>query len=223
MVILSVEDDVGTTRGALDSLELSGHQIISAEDAERAMVVLRTESIGLVILDQVLHDDKAGGVRILFALKNGELGSRNREVPFTFITGSRDWVDESTVRGLSGYMGIEVKGRGGESRHLQDVVEQLQPKSAKRPAIEPGAMRRIPLLIERVLDERVTAHVPAWDVRNSFEFPLVWIPAEMRADPQELTGSWMFARMNLYEPNPEKLVVMDFEPTELLEDDDGHR
>jgi CheY-like chemotaxis protein len=223
MVILSVEDDVATTRGALDSLELGGHQIISAEDAEKAIVVLRTESIGLVVFDQVLHEDKAGGVRILFALKKGELGSRNREVPFTFITGSRDWVDESAVCGLSGYMGIEVKGRGSESRHLQAVVERLQPADAKRPGIEPGAMRRIPLLIERVLDDRVTAHVPAWSVRDSFEFPLVWIPAEMRADLGELTGSWMFVRMNLYEPNPAKLVVMDFEPTESLEDGDGHR
>lgn len=221
MVILSVEDEVSTTSGALDTLKLKGHQVINAEDVARAAVVLSTEGLGLVVFDQVLHDDREGGVRLLRRLKRGELGPRNLGVPFTFITGSSDWVDERAVEGLSGYMGIAVKGSGEESRHLVRVVEQLKPADTEQPRIGPREMRRIPLLVEHVADEQVTAHVPAWDVRSSFEFPVRWLPADLRADLDGLSGRWMFVRMNLYERDPSRLVVMDFEPAEPLEDDDG--
>jgi two-component system alkaline phosphatase synthesis response regulator PhoP len=67
--VLIVEDDPSIMLGLRINLEAEGYAVLSAEDGERALVLVRTEPPDLVILDVMLP--KMNGFQVLQTLRRG--------------------------------------------------------------------------------------------------------------------------------------------------------
>ena len=65
--ILIVEDDAGLREALTDTLELGGYQVIAAENAESALVVLNQHSVDLVVSDIQMGD--MSGLSLLRSIK----------------------------------------------------------------------------------------------------------------------------------------------------------
>ena len=66
--ILIVEDDAGLREALSDTLELGGYQVLAADCAERAMVVLSSEKVDLVVSD--IQMGEMDGLVLLRSIKN---------------------------------------------------------------------------------------------------------------------------------------------------------
>jgi hypothetical protein len=139
--VLWAEDIFEDLSGDVDLLEYRGHSVLKAFSCEEAEDYLRTCIIDVLVVDQQLPwqdqwDDEAGS-RLVGRLKDGDLGELNRDVPFLFITGSREWVlgAEVDVTQLQGFLDIEEKGddiTGCLGRYLGE----LRPREVVGPTLE---------------------------------------------------------------------------------------
>jgi CheY-like chemotaxis protein len=216
--ILSLEDQGDTIAGTLDSLRIEGHDIVCEDDAESARERLEGEDFDVLILDQRLSGDYQGGARVITELKQGLLGRRNVDVYFMFVTASREWVDQEAMGRLRGFLGIEVKGSDLTRRILRCLDHA---RYGRRTDEDLDELRRVPLLVEDVLDDELSIVVPPWNPDQQLHLPLNQLPRQLRDRAASLKGRWLLARMNLYEPDPDRIRLSDFELTAPLEDDDG--
>ena len=222
--ILSLEDEPKTVKGPLEYLELRGHAVKRAELPEQAREYLRTMSFDLLLLDQRLkvggRELESGGTDLITELKDGVFGPLNKDIHFVFVTGSETWVEKDKVEDVPGYLGIEVKG-GDLTRQLRDRVREVEGYMVDGTDLE---LCRAPLVILAVgdgPDPDVRSIVPAWDNEREVRFSLSQLPLEAQREPERLAERWFFARVNLGESDPSKLVFHDFEAAEPLDEDDG--
>jgi hypothetical protein len=221
--ICSLEDEPRTIAGPLSSLGFHGHQIARCENLSTAREVLSECDIDMLLADEHVAGDQDAGTNLIAELKAGEFGPRNINAAFGFITGSRSWVDEKRVSGYTGYLGVLVKGDG-----LTTKLESWA-KTVRTGIYEgegPRKLRRIPVYVEGVEfaeDEpmNVLLSIPAWDVEEKVPFPVAKVPVQMQDRLDQLVDRWFIARVSLYEPNPEEIVIRDWEIQEPLRDDDG--
>ena len=223
LTIISLEDEPETIRGSLDSLEFDGHIITVKQDIAGARAFLQENDADLFLVDEHVAGVDDGGSSLVVELKAGSLGSRNVDIPFGFVTGSRAWVDVREVARLRGYLGVEVKG-GDLTRTLKRWVEEVIPERVGSAARRP--LRRVPMFVERIDDEgrdtaRIVLSVPAWSTSRTLRLPWARVPSELREHPDSLTGRWFIVHMSLDEPDPDRVVIERWEPQEPLSNDDG--
>jgi DNA-binding response OmpR family regulator len=217
--LLSIDDELDTIRGNLDSLSLAGHEVLCEASVDAARRRLTSEDVDLLILDQRLDDDDDGGTTIVIELKEGRLGKRNMNVPFVFVTGSSAWVDRRVVSDLPGFTDVLVKG-GDLTRVLLKVIASISPP-ARPPQGAHEEMRRVPLFVESRDGQHVVARVPPWEPDVPIRIPEATLLRDLHRDIDSLVGSWLMVQMNLYEPDADCLVFHSFEETQTLSDDDG--
>jgi hypothetical protein len=222
LTIFSLEDEPDTIAGSLDSLEFAGHRIEQRPDLSSARKYLAEHDADLVLLDERVagHDD--GGSTLIAELKGGNLGPRNVDVAFAFVTANSAWVDQDAMSRLPGYLGLRVKG-ADLTRALEEWIEDLR---RLRRSPRPPPPRRVPLRVAEVQRQgndasHLLLSVPAWNAHEQIAYPVKSLPQFMRADVEVLADSWFIARMNLHEPDPSRIVISDWEPQEPLDDDDG--
>jgi len=119
---------------------------------------------------------------------------------------------------LRGFLGVEVKGSDLTRRIMRCLARaQLGPRVGE----DFDERRRVPVRVEAASEEALSVVAPPWDPVRQIRLPLSELPRSIRGRPETLIGRWLFARMNLYEPDPERLVFSDFEFADPLDDDDG--
>lgn len=222
--ICSLEDEPGAVAGPLSNLEFEGHKIARCEDLPSARRVLSERRIDIFLVDEHIKGDPDAGTRLIAELKTGELGPRNVNVAFGFVTGSSGWVDEARVVGYSGYLGIGVKGNG-LTRRLEDWTKAVRVGVGGEYDGLPK-LRRIPLYLENVeyahdQPMNVVLSIPAWAIDRTLSFPVSELPISMQENLDQQVERWFIARVSLYEPDPEQMVIRDWEIQEPLKDDDG--
>lgn len=217
--ILSVDDEFGAVSHVLRGLRLEGCETHHSADLAGSRQYLAELDIQLVLLDAHIegHD---GGRRLITELKRGELGPRNIAAAFGFLTASRSWVDEEAMSALPGYIDTAVKA-SGETRVIMDWILQDPGLSADR---WEAKLQRLPIRVAGVADldgklPVLTLSIPAWSVDAQLPYPVAALPPEMAADPTALVHRWYIAKMNLYEPDPGRIVVCEWEPQEPLDDE----
>lgn len=146
LTIFSLEDEPQTIEGSLDSLKFEGYRIEQRGDLLGARQCLAELDVGLILVDEHVEGNDDGGSTLIAELKQGALGSRNVDVPFGFVTGSRAFVNEAVVSLLPGFLGIEVKGADltlSIKRWIDSLAERGQED------VEPE-LRRVPIYVEKV-------------------------------------------------------------------------
>jgi CheY-like chemotaxis protein len=114
--ILWAEDHPGYIRGTFDQIRHRRHEIVEVTSFEESADALRSDAFDLFVVDQQLprhgRQEYHAGSQLVAALKRGEFGDVNIEVPFVFVTASADWVYDSKIDvvKLPGFMSIEEKG-----------------------------------------------------------------------------------------------------------------
>ena len=222
--ICSLEDEPGAVAGPLSSLEFNGHEIARCEDLPSARQVLSDQTIDIFLVDEHIKGDPDAGTRLIGELKTGELGPRNVNVAFGFVTGSSSWVDEARVAGYSGYLGIGVKGKS-LARKLEDWTKAVRVGVGGEFDGLPK-LRRIPVFLENVeyADEEpmnVVLSIPAWATDKMVSFQVSELPLSMQESLDQMVERWFIARVSLYESDPKQMVIRDWEIQEPLKDDDG--
>ena len=222
LYICSIEDEPEAIAGSLSSLEFDGHRIKRCSDLHSAKRVLLEYDIDLILLDEHVDGDDDAGTKLVAELKAGQLGTRNEHVPFGFVTGSRKWVSEKLVSGYPGYLGIEIKG-GTLTRTLEEWVQRVL-FSSNGEGI--SNLRRIPLYMEEIESAEgepmnVILSIPAWDLEKTLAYPVAELPVPMQETLDQQVEQWFIARVSLYEHEPKRMMIRDWEQQEPLEDDDG--
>lgn len=91
--VLVVDDDGATRRLVAFALRRAGFEVVEADSGHAALDAVRTETIGLVVLDMVMPD--VSGTDVVRALR---ARPETATLPILLMTGSGD--DESVIEGL---------------------------------------------------------------------------------------------------------------------------
>lgn len=216
--VLSMEDQFETIEGPLDSLSFDGYTVEWSSDVNDAEERLRSASFNFLILDQRVEKpgggiDFSAGSSLAIKLKSGELGNTNVHIPFVFVTGSDDWVEEGEMAKLPGYRGILVKA--------SDVTTKLRAYCAQAVRrIEPSAYRdRVLVRVERVSRTGIEVVIPSWSLSQEVYVPVDELPEGVEVE--RLTGARLFARMDLSVRSSDGIELDRWELDSLEEDSDG--
>ena len=97
--ILVVEDDAGLREALVDTLQLAGYQVVEADSGEKALLVLKQQSVDLVV-----SDVQMGGMSGLSLLKS--IKSANPSLPVLLMTsyGTIDDAVQAMQDGAANYM-----------------------------------------------------------------------------------------------------------------------
>ena len=114
--VLIVEDDRFLRRACQARLEQQGYTILTAQDGEEALRIVKAEVPDLILLDLLMP--KLNGLEVLRALRADE---GTRAVPVLVLSNSSRQEDLHTIRdlGISGYF---VKA----NLSLQDLSAQVK-------------------------------------------------------------------------------------------------
>jgi two-component system, OmpR family, alkaline phosphatase synthesis response regulator PhoP len=114
--VLIVEDDKFLRRACQARLEQQGYTILTAQDGEEALRIVRTDIPDLILLDLLMP--KMNGLEVLRILRAEE---STRTVPVLVLSNSSRQEDVATIRelGISGYF---VKA----NLSLQDLSTQVK-------------------------------------------------------------------------------------------------
>jgi hypothetical protein len=218
MNVLSVEDEIETIRGPLDTLVFDGCAVQWSDDTSTAELLLRTTSFDFLILDQRVtrsdgQVDHEAGSSLAIKLKTGVLGEKNMDIPFVFVTGSHEWVDEREMIKLSGYRGVLLKASDVTTKLRSYCAEVLQ-------LTDPNAYTdRVLVRVDRVDIDAIDVIVPSWSLREEFRVATDALPTEWEAC--DLTGARLFARMNLSAEDPSEVELARWEIAPQPEASDG--
>lgn len=216
--ILAMEDQFDTIEGPLDSLSFDGYDVVWSPNPNDAEWRLRNGSFNFLILDQRVEKPEGGidysaGSTLAHRLKHGELGERNADIPFVFVTGSDDWVEEEEMAKLSGYRGILVKA--------SDVTTKLRAycsQAVRR--IEPSAYRdRVLVRVAQASSRGIMVLIPSWSLLDHVFVPAERLPTEVSIE--RLAGARLFARMDLSARSKEEIELDRWE-FEALEEEEDH-
>ena len=92
--ILVVDDDGATRRLVAFALRRGGFEVLEAETGEAALAVVRTETVGLLVLDMVMPG--MSGTEVVQALRSRP---ETATLPVLLMTGSGD--ADSVIEGLA--------------------------------------------------------------------------------------------------------------------------
>jgi response regulator RpfG family c-di-GMP phosphodiesterase len=218
MNVLSVEDQIDTIRGPLDTLAFDGCAVKWSDNVGEAENLLQRDSFDFLILDQRVTRpngviDHEAGSSLAIKLKAGELGPKNVDVPFVFVTGSHEWVEESEMVKLPGYRGVLVKASDVTTKLRTYCAEVLQ-------LTDPSAFTdRVLVRVVRVDSDGIHVIVPSWSLEAEIRVAAEDLPPDVV--PAQLEGARLFARMDLSVENANQVRLDRWEQAEPLEEDDG--
>jgi CheY-like chemotaxis protein len=210
--ILAVEDQFETIKGPLDSLAFDGYDVHWSPRVDEAESLLRETKFSLLIIDQRVATsagtiDYKAGSKLASRLKHGELGDINVEIPFVFVTGSDDWVEEGEMMKLPGYRGILVKASDVTTKLRAFCTQALR-------KVDPAAYRdRVLVRVEKADAQGLVVVVPSWSPRVRIAVPRQSLPSWV--DLRQLEGQRLFARMDLSVDDPEQVVFERWELQDL--------
>jgi CheY-like chemotaxis protein len=115
--ILWIEDQPAEVKGARRWLQHLGHEVELAEDTESALSHLRDVHVDLLLVDERLSPHGDSGSSVIRQLRSGELGARNAGVPFLFVTGFANDLDQTALTSDEGCLGVIHKA--------DDLVEAI--------------------------------------------------------------------------------------------------
>ena len=95
--VLLVEHEAPSREYLAQQLTDDGFEVFAADRAGRALAVLESTRLDLVLLDAVLPD--ASGFELCGRLREGELGGRDRDLPVIIVSARGDPADR--VRGFA--------------------------------------------------------------------------------------------------------------------------
>ena len=110
--ILWIEDKPESIAGTRMSLEMEGHEVVTADDVAAAIELPRLHHFDLMLVDEMLPpegNEPGSGSRIVERLQAGDLGVTNAGIPFAFVTANIGLVDFASVGLTPGFQGAFSK------------------------------------------------------------------------------------------------------------------
>lgn len=125
--ILVVEDDETSMFIAREHLKREGHQTEAASDGKQALEMMQKRSFDLVLMD--VQMPVLDGVETTVAIRQGEVGDRNRDIPIIAMTAYAMVGDKDKFlgAGMDGYVSKPV-----DINQLRKVIIQVLDGGGKR-------------------------------------------------------------------------------------------
>lgn len=217
--ILSVDDRPRSVLGSIGSLRRDGHVIRSASTVSDACMALQALTFDFLMVDERLEGPN--GTHLVHVVKEGKVGSRNADLPFVFVTGNANMLDETELEGIQGYLGTYRKG-GPLTPQLREVARDV---ARREPSLLRPPLRRVIARVESWSPDDPSALqllVPSWKVDQSITVPIGALPGSRNTRIGDLLGAHFFAWINLDAETSADVVLTGFDAAPDLEDvDDG--
>jgi DNA-binding response OmpR family regulator len=126
--ILLIEDDIALRSIYADVLAADGYTVVTAEDGEQGLMMIRTEKPDMVLLDLILP--KLPGFEVLKIIR-ADAGTRKTIVLIMSVMGEQRHIQKAMELGANDY---EVKG----SHTPNEVLGKIQALLTTKPAVKEG-------------------------------------------------------------------------------------
>ena len=131
--ILLIEDDTALRSIYADVLAADGYTVITAEDGEQGLAMVRTEKPDLVLLDLILP--KLPGFEVLRRIR-ANAGNRGTIILILSVMGEQRHIQKALEMGANDYT---VKG----SQTPNDVLEKIHALFTKKPEVQEHAKEHV--------------------------------------------------------------------------------
>ena len=128
--ILLIEDDIALRSLYSDTIAADGYTVVTAEDGEQGLAMVRTEKPDLVLLDLILP--KLPGFEVLKRIRS-EAGTRDIKVLVLSVMGEQRHIQKAMELGANDYT---VKGSQTPNQVLKKIQALLTKPDVKEPAKE---------------------------------------------------------------------------------------